>query len=180
MILSGIEIKKQYEQGNIFITDFDEKNLGPNSYDLTLHDELLVYTDKVLDMKQPNATKRIKIPAEGLVLEPGILYLGRTTEWTTSKKHAPMLEGRSSIGRLGIFIHVTAGFGDVGYDGTWTLEIQVIHPIRVYPGVRIGQIYFHTVEGEFIPYGETGNNSGKYNKLNDIKASMLYKDFEEA
>ena len=98
-----------------------------------MHNELLVYEEKVLDMKKPNKTKRLIIPEEGLVLEPGRLYLGRTLEYTKTDKYVPMLEGRSSIGRLGLFIHVTAGFGDVGFSGYWTLEIFCIQPIRVYP-----------------------------------------------
>ncbi|HEY5575676.1 MAG TPA: dCTP deaminase, partial [Clostridiaceae bacterium] len=114
MILSGREIKNKMGK-EIVIEPFSEKQLNPNSYNLKLHNELLVYDEEVLDMKKQNKVKSIVIPEEGLVLEPGKLYLGRTVEYTETDKYVPMLEGRSSVGRLGLFIHVTAGFGDVGF-----------------------------------------------------------------
>ena len=132
MIISGLEIKNMLNK-EIFIEPFDDSRLNPNSYNLRLHNELLVYDSHVLDMKVKNETKTISIPPEGLVLEPGIVYLGRTVEYTKTLNHVPMLEGRSSIGRLGIYIHVTAGFGDVGFSGYWTLEISCIQPVRIYP-----------------------------------------------
>ncbi|MEZ4978741.1 MAG: dCTP deaminase [Chitinophagales bacterium] len=122
MILSGKKIKEELNE-NIFITPFDEKQLNPNSYNLRLFNELLVYDKHELDMKTPNTASKIIIPEEGLLLETNTLYLGRTVEHTKTNNYVPMLEGRSSIGRLGLFIHVTAGFGDVGFDGFWTLEI---------------------------------------------------------
>lgn len=173
MILSGLEIKKRI--GNeIIIEPYEEKYLNPNSYNLRLHNELLIYEDAILDMKRPNKTRSIVIPEEGLVLVPGRLYLGRTLEYTRTENYVPMLEGRSSIGRLGIYIHVTAGFGDVGFSGYWTLEIQCVQPIRIYPGVEICQIYYHSIEGEFEKY-----NSGKYQNNTGIQPSLLYKDFEK-
>jgi len=178
MILSGLEIKRQVERGNIKIDDFDTKRLGPNSYNLRLHNELLIYEDDVLDMKKPTKTRLLKIPPEGFVLEPGRLYLGRTIERTQTNTFVPMLEGRSSVGRLGIFIHVTAGFGDVGFDGFWTLEIQCIHPVRIYAGVDIAQIYYHTLEGEKTLYSSTKNQSGKYQGNKGIQPSYMYKDFQ--
>lgn len=173
MILSGLEIKNKMGK-DIIIEPFDEKSLNPNSYNLRLHNELLVYDEEVLDMKKPNKTKNIIIPEEGLVLEPGKLYLGRTYEFTKSEKYVPMLEGRSSIGRLGLFIHVTAGFGDIGFSGYWTLEIHCIQPIKIYPMVEICQIYFHTIEGDYEKYC-----SGKYQNNTGIQPSLLYKDFEK-
>lgn len=174
MILSGVEIKKQMGK-SIIIEPYDEKYLNPNSYNLRLHNELLVYEDTVLDMKKPNRTRSLIIPEEGLVLETGKLYLGRTLEYTRTDNYVPMLEGRSSIGRLGLFIHVTAGFGDVGFSGYWTLEIHCIKPVRVYPEVEICQIYYHSIEGEYEKY-----NSGKYQNNTGIQPSLLYKDFEKA
>lgn len=135
---------------------------------------MLVYEEDILDMKKENKFKKISIPAEGLVLEPGKLYLGRTVEYTKTNCFVPMLEGRSSVGRLGLYIHVTAGFGDVGFEGYWTLEIQCVEPIRIYPNVEICQIYYHTIFGEYDLY-----NSGKYQKNNDVQPSLLYKDFEK-
>lgn len=100
MILSGKEILKHMGK-EIIITPFDEKRINPNSYNLSLADELLVYEKEALDMKKPNPTKRIVIPDEGLLLEPNRLYLGRTNEFTKTDRYVPMLEGRSSTGRLG-------------------------------------------------------------------------------
>ena len=146
MILSGKEIQKRLGK-NIFIEPFNENQLNPNSYNLRLHNELLVYENHVLDMKQENKAERLIIPEEGLILEPGRLYLGRTVEYTRTEGLVPMLEGRSSIGRLGLFIHITAGFGDVGFSGYWTLEIFCIQPIKIYPGVEVCQIYYHSILG---------------------------------
>ena len=172
MILSGKEILNQIKKGTIVIDPFDEKRINPNSYNLRLDKELLVYKDELLDMKKPLKSESLIIPKEGLVLEPGKLYLGRTYEKTSTDYYVPMLEGRSSIGRLGLSIHVTAGFGDVGFSGFWTLEIQCIHPVKIYPMVEICQIYYHTIEGEYEGY-----NSGKYQNNTGIQHSMMYKDF---
>ncbi|MGE0206371.1 MAG: dCTP deaminase [Candidatus Babeliales bacterium] len=173
MILSGKEIQKRL--GNDLIIDpFNPKQLGPNSYNLRLHNKLLHYTHPVLDMKKNNLTQELTIPEDGLLLEPGKLYLGRTVEYTKTNNLVPMLEGRSSIGRLGLFIHVTAGFGDVGFAGYWTLEIFCVQPIKIYPHVEICQIYYHSIAGEFELY-----KSNKYQNNQGIQASMLFKDFEK-
>lgn len=172
MILSGKEILKHMGK-EIIITPFDEKRINPNSYNLSLADELLVYEKEALDMKKPNPTKQIVIPEEGLLLEPNRLYLGRTNEFTKTDRYVPMLEGRSSTGRLGLFIHVTAGFGDIGFAGYWTLEIFCVQPVRIYPNVEICQIYYHDIDGEYDLY-----SSGKYQNNSGIQASLMYKDFE--
>lgn len=172
MILSGKEIKRQFDK-NIFIDPFNEKQLNPNSYNLRLHNKLLVYKEDTLDMKQPNPAVELIIPEDGLLLKPGELYLGRTVEHTRTLNYVPMLEGRSSIGRLGLFVHITAGFGDVGFSGFWTLEIFCIKPIRVYPNIEICQLYFHSIEGAHELY-----KSGKYQDNQGIQPSLLYKDFE--
>lgn len=174
MILSGKEILNQIEKGAIKIDPFDENKINPNSYNLRLDNKLLVYKNKTLDMKTPNVVEELIIPEEGLVLEPGKLYLGRTVEKTYTDKFVPMLEGRSSIGRLGLYIHVTAGFGDIGFNGFWTLEIHCVQPIKIYPNVELCQIYYHTIEGEYELY-----HSGKYQNNEGIQPSLLYKDFEE-
>lgn len=172
MILSGKEIQRELGK-RIFIEPFDPSRLNPNSYNLTLHDELLVYDSPVLDMKKRNPAHTIRIPESGLRLEPGRLYLGRTREFTRTEGFVPMLEGRSSVGRLGLFIHVTAGFGDVGFAGYWTLEIFCVQPIVIYPGVELCQIYYHTIQGDYEPY-----RSGKYQNNQGIQPSLLYRDFE--
>jgi dCTP deaminase len=171
MIISGKEIKRRL--GNDIVIDpFNEKQLGPNSYNLRLHHELLVYTSSLLDMKQNNQTKVITIPEEGLLINPGQLYLGRTVEFTRTNNLVPMIEGRSSIGRLGLFIHITAGFGDVGFSGYWTLEIFCVQPIRIYAGVEVCQIFYHTIEGDYTPY-----QSSKYQNNRGVQPSLLFQEF---
>ena len=172
MILSGKEIERH--MGNeIIIKPFNKCQLNPNSYNLRLADELMIYDLHELDMKKKNSGHLIKIPEEGYLLEPNKLYLARTMEYTKTECFVPMLEGRSSVGRLGLFIHVTAGFGDVGFSGYWTLEMFCVQPIRIYSGVEICQIYFHTVLGTADKY-----DSGKYQNNKGIQTSLLYKDFE--
>ena len=170
MILSGKEIARHMGK-EIIIEPFDEARLNPNSYNLTLANELLIYENEALDMKTPNATRRIAIPEEGIVLEPNRLYLGRTNEYTRTDKFVPMIEGRSSIGRLGLFVHVTAGFGDVGFCGYWTLEMFAVQPIRIYPGVPICQIIYHQIAGNIVEYA-----SNKYQHNRDIQPSLLFKE----
>lgn len=172
MILSGLQIKAKLNK-EIFIDPFSEDQLNTNSYNLRLHNELLVYDEDVLDMKKPNKATLFTMPDEGLLLEAGKLYLGRTIEYTRTETTVPMLEGRSSIGRLGLFVHVTAGFGDVGFAGYWTLEMFCIKPIRIYPGVEICQIFYHTIEGDYVKY-----KSSKYQNNKGVQPSLLYKDFE--
>ncbi|MDX2175955.1 MAG: dCTP deaminase [Candidatus Sumerlaeia bacterium] len=174
MILTGEEISAHLGK-RIVIDPYDPKQLNPNSYNLRLHDELMVYEDEVLDMRRLPKTYRFRIPPEGVVLQPGRLYLGRTVEYTETQGFVPMLEGRSSIGRLGLFVHVTAGFGDTGFKGYWTLEITAIHPLRIYAGVEICQIFYHQVVGNVTPY-----RSDKYQNNRDMQPSLLYKDFIEA
>lgn len=172
MILSGKEIEKHLGT-KIKINPYNPKQLNPNSYNLTLHNELLVYDDEVLDMKKENKATKIILPEEGMILQPGKLYLGRTVEYTETYSFVPMLEGRSSIGRLGLFVHITAGFGDVGFCGYWTLEMFCVQPIKIYSGIQICQIFYHSIEGDYEPY-----KSGKYQKNQGIQPSLLFKDFE--
>ena len=174
MILSGKEIHQQVENGTISIDPFNSGQLNPNSYNLRLHSDLLVYDSDVLDMKEKNSTSQLTIPDEGLLLEPQKLYLGRTIERTATDKYVPMLEGRSSVGRLGLFIHITAGFGDIGFDGFWTLEIFCVQPIKIYANLEICQIFYHTIDGDYDLY-----RSKKYQSNKGVQPSMLYKDFEE-
>jgi len=169
MILSGKEIKRKLGT-DIIIRPFYDAQLGPNSYNLRLHNELMIYKDSVLDMKKKHETEKLIIPEEGFILQPGTLYLARTVEYTSTNHLVPMLEGRSSIGRLGLFIHITAGFGDVGFAGYWTLEMFCAQPVKIYPNVEICQIFYHTIEGDFTPY------TSKYQHNTGIQASMLYKE----
>ena len=172
MVLSGKKIIENIKSGDIYISPFNVDKINPNSYNLSLYNKLMVYTNDVLDMKKLNNTKIIDIPEDGYILAPNKLYLGRTNEYTKTDKYIPMLEGRSSIGRLGICIHVTAGFGDIGFRGYWTLELFCIQPVKIYPNVDICQIYYHTVDGDYDLY-----NSNKYQNNKDIQPSLLYKEF---
>ena len=172
MILSGKEIRSLIGS-KIIIDPFDESRINPNSYNLSLHNELFVYDTDVLDMRHKNSISKITIPEDGLVLETHKLYLGRTVEHTKTHDLVPMLEGRSSIGRLGLFVHVTAGFGDVGFEGYWTLEMHCIQPVKIYPFIEICQIFYHTIQGEYTPY-----NSNKYQKNTGVQSSLLYKEFD--
>lgn len=169
MILSGQEIAARLG-GDVKIEPYNPAALNPNSYNLTLHDEVMVYEEVVLDMAKANRVRRIQIPPEGLVLSPNQLYLGRTAERTETHNLVPQIEGRSSVGRLGLFVHVTAGFGDVGFCGYWTLEMFAVQPIRIYPGVPICQIFYHEITGAYDEY------SSKYQHNQDIQPSLLFQE----
>jgi dCTP deaminase len=171
MILSGQAIRERLG-GDIFIDPFDEAQLNPNSYNLSLHSELMVYEEVVLDMARANRVRRIAIPEEGLVLSPNQLYLGRTAERTTTHNLVPQIEGRSSVGRLGLFVHATAGFGDVGFSGFWTLELFAVQPVRIYAGVPICQIVYHELTGEIEEY------ASKYQHNRDIQPSLLFEELD--
>ena len=204
-MLTGEGIKNAILTGDIMISDFDEKRLNPNSYNLRLGDKLLVYgltkhnlvmrsqqdqyirfsntlyelTDDLMNTnylypRKDNPTIEYPIPENGFILYPGELYLGTTMERTFTEKYIPMISGRSSIGRLGIDIHKTAGFGDIGFDGKWTLEIVATVPVLVYPGMEICQIYFESPEG---PTGIKYN--GRYQNQEDVERSRFFLDFNE-
>ncbi len=147
MILTDKEILQGIEKRTIVINPFDVAKLGPNSYDVHLSQHLATYVNAVLDARQDNPITRFEIPAEGIVLHPGPVYLGSTIEYTETHVEVPFLEGKSSVGRLGIDIHATAGKGDIGFCNNWTLEISVSQPVRVYAGMPIGQLIFFKVSG---------------------------------
>ena len=172
MILSGDEIRTHLGS-NITIEPFREENLNPNSYNLTLHDEIMTYEEVVLDMRKPNRVRRMAIPPDGLVLSPNQLYLARTAERTETHNLVPMIDGRSSVGRLGLFVHATAGFGDVGFCGCWTLEMFAVQPVRIYAGVRICQIFYHQITGNITEYA-----SQKYQHNHDIQPSLLFQELD--
>jgi dCTP deaminase len=150
MVLTDAEILRQIELGAIVIEPFRRECLGTNSYDVHLSGTLKVYECEILDARKPNPAREILIPDEGFVLQPGVLYLAATEEYTEMHRHVPFLEGKSSVGRLGINIHATAGKGDVGFCNSWTLEISAIQPVRIYKGMPIGQLIFFEVKGEVL------------------------------
>ncbi|MCG8652647.1 MAG: dCTP deaminase [Pirellulales bacterium] len=170
MLLSSDEIRAR-QSGDLFIDPFDAQRLNPNSYNLSLHDELLVYEEVVLDAAAPNRYRRIGIPAGGITLQPNMLYLGRTVEYTETHGLVPMIQGRSSLGRLGLFINPGGSLGNAGYCGTWTLEMHCVQPVRIYPRMEICQIYYMQLLGKCEEYC-----SDKYQNSRDIQPSLLYRE----
>ena len=162
MILSDKRILEEIEKETIKIQPYNREYLGSNSYDVHLGKHLATYKDKELDAKKHNEITHFEIPDEGFILQPGELYLGVTEEYTETHVHVPFLEGKSSTGRLGIDIHATAGKGDVGFCGNWTLEISCKIPVKIYKGMPIGQLIYFPVEGEV---------EVKYNSKKDAKYS---------
>jgi dCTP deaminase len=177
MILSDSEILNQMEDGNIAIFPFNIEHLGSNSYDVHLGKTLAVYDSEVLDAKKHNKINCFNIPKEGFVLQPNVLYLGSTIEYTETYRHVPILEGKSSTGRLGISIHITAGLGDVNFKGYWTLEITAVKPVRIYANMPIGQLVYHAIKGNVINPYDT-KKSAKYNHQSSLPVeSMMFKNF---
>lgn len=170
MILSGEEIHSRLGNG-ICIDPFCEDSLNRNSYSLTLHHELLVYEEVVLDMKEPNRFRRLRIPDKGLILSPGQLYLARTVEYTETHDLVPMIQGRPNLARLGLLVHCSAAMGETGFCGYWTLELSVVQPIRIYGGIRICQIAYHELTGAI-----RDRHHGCAAKQFDIQPSMMFQE----
>lgn len=176
VILSDRSILQSIDQGAIVIEPFKRACLGSNSYDVHLGAKLAVYEDEIIDAKNHNKIRNFFIPAEGFVLEPGEFYLGVTQEYTETHRHVPFLEGKSSVGRLGIDIHATAGKGDVGFCNHWTLEISVKKPVRVYAGMPIGQLIFFEVEGEVETLYSQKANAKYMGRYDGPVESMMFKN----
>ncbi|MBI0421284.1 dCTP deaminase [Acinetobacter sp. ACIN00229] len=149
MILTGKEIEKQVENGNIIISPFYKEQLNPNSYNYRLGSQLLVPKS---DSVNSSTYEEVEIPDQGYLLKPGCTYLGHTYETLGSDIFAMSLIGRSSIGRLGLFLQVSANLGHIGSCHSWTLELVAINPIVVYPFMKIGQISFWKSIGDINHY----------------------------
>lgn len=194
MILSDKMISQAISNGDIVISPFDPSNLGSNSYDVHLGDTLMTYTgtsigktyvdihDTVgsdvigLDCKIDNPIISHKLDAAGYVLFPGRVYLGVTMEYTETRKYVPFCEGKSSVARLGMSLHCTAGKGDVNFFGHFTLEIHVLEPLRVYPGMPVGQLIYFDTGDVAVPYD--AKPSAKYNNKSPLpQSSMMWKNF---
>ena len=178
-ILSGTKIIEEVDNGNIVITPFDKAKVNPNSYNLTINEKLLVYPDNtILDFKKHNSVDTLIIPEEGMILYPGKLYLGSTNEFCFTDKYVPIISGRSSTGRLGIKVHITAGYGDIGWKGKWTLEIAVELPVRIYPNIEFCQIYYFTVFGnKNIQYnGRYQNQQGAVESRSNLEKKVYVND----
>lgn len=171
MILTGPKIHEEVLKGAITITPFTVDQLNPNSYDFRIGSKLFVYKNADLDSKLNNETQEIKIPESGYTLQPNVLYLGHTIERVGSKKYVPILRGKSSTGRVGLFIHITADLVDIGYFGQYTLMLHAVQPVRIYPNMRIGQVTFWKTLGKVVLY------DGKYQNGKGPQASKVYKDF---
>lgn len=176
MILSDKEILDAIDKGQIVIEPFKRECLGTNSYDVHLGKWLAVYEDEVLDARKHNTIRYIEMSADGFVLQPGTLYLGVTEEYTETHHTVPFLEGKSSIGRLGIDIHATAGKGDVGFCNTWTLEISCVQPVRIYPGMPVGQLIYFQVSGEIDNYYHKKENAKYVQRTDKPVESMMWKN----
>ena len=177
-MLTAHEILRQKKKGNLNIEPFDINCLNPNSYNVHLSNKLKVYNNNaVLDLKGTNSDFReITIPEDGLILLPNTLYIGSTVETVSSDKFISAIDGRSSVGRLGMQVHLTAGFGDIGFQGTYTFEITVVQPLRVYPNFQIAQVYFEKPHGKinFLYNGRYQKQSGPTMSRSSMDSSRIY------
>lgn len=168
-ILGGKEIERAILRGDIEVDPYEPAHLNPVSFDLRLGSKVAKYEaagcrrdNYPLNCKNEETLRIVdefEIGPHGVCLWPGQLYLMHTLERVKTTRYVPVLDGKSSIGRLGVFVHVTAGFGDPGFDGQYTLEVLTTYPTRVYAGMRFCQIRFHTIEGEAKLY--EGNYTGE-------------------
>ncbi|MFG2563063.1 2'-deoxycytidine 5'-triphosphate deaminase domain-containing protein [Streptomyces sp. NPDC048496] len=160
MILTGPQIAREHAAGRIRIDPFDQEQLNPNSYNYRLGPTLRTHRGQVVDALGAHELDEVRIPEAGIVLEPGRVYLGTTVEAIGSEHFVPSLIGRSSLGRLGVFLQVSADLGNLGAVHRWTLEIVVVQPIRLYPGMVVGQVSFWTPTGARRLYdGHFGRHS---------------------
>jgi dCTP deaminase len=164
MILSDVKIREEMRRGRIVIRPFRRSCLGTNSYDVHLGPYLATYRTGALDARIPNPVREFRIPPAGFVLVPGQLYLGVTEEYTETHGFVPFLEGKSSVGRLGIDIHSTAGKGDEGFCNYWTLEMSVKLPVRVYAGMPVGQLIYFEISGP-VARSYSAKASAKYRTI---------------
>lgn len=173
MILTNLEILKQTKKKNITIEPFSKELLNPNSYNYRLDYELLEF-DGDLDAKKECIPRKIILTEDGYVLQPNKLYLGSTREKIGSKKYLTQLIGRSSVGRLGLFLQVTAPIGHIGTNHKWTLELKVVEPLKVYPLMRIGQVSFWKIKGS----KKINYNQGEYKNYQTAQISKFYKELK--
>lgn len=187
MNLSDKTILREMEDGNIIITPFNRNHLNPNSVDLTLnkmykvpdwekHIEVYGYTG--FDCKKENFFKEAEMTEEGMVLMPNQLYLYCCNEKIGCKRNIrATIMGKSSLGRLGLFVHVTAGFVDTGFVGSLVLEMVATVPIRIYPNQKICQIEFVRVEGGFTETYDQKQGS-KYMNQQGVQSSKMEHNFK--
>jgi dCTP deaminase len=203
-ILTGREIAKQRSEGRINIDPWDDDRINPASYDLSLGGEVKVYKNAVFPETSPdlnNLTPRWCVTSflkqsaldaakdnevhsfqlnegDGFLIFPGIGYLMHTRERVFTEHYVPIIDGKSSIGRLFVKVHETAGYGDPGFDGQYTLEVTTMQPIHLYVGMRICQVRFHTVVGEVASYQDHKSNYTGTSALGAV-ASRAWQMFVE-
>lgn len=164
MILAASAIAQGVREGSIVLDPFDPAFLGPNSYDLHLGSRVVRLTAPLVDPLASTAYEECSF-GETLIVLPGELYLAHTVERAGSTVFVPKIEGKSTLARLGLSVHVTAGYGDVGFVGAWTLEITTVRPFVLHRGMPVCQIEFTTLlRGD----GEDRGYCGAYNGLADI------------
>lgn len=171
MILAGLSIKEEFEKKRIHITPFDYRQITTNSYDLRLGDKFIRYTTKIIDPRKENAYETFTVGKEGLFLSQGAFVLGHSIEEIGSDYFVPLIHAKSSIARLGLFVHVTADLIDIGSYGNVTFQLYSTLPIKIYPGMKIGQVSFWKPKGTIELY------KGKYQGSKGPRASEVHKDF---
>ena len=172
MILSGKKIEEEVKNGKIIIEPFNKQNINPNSYNFTLGDYVKVYKNNLLDPKVKQETEIIMIPDDGLILYPDRIYLGFTQELFGSDYYVPIITGRSSTGRLGLFVQITSDLVDIGFHGHLTLQLHSTQPIKIYKGMKLGQVMFWKIYGKVILY------NGKYQYSDGPHESEIWRDFK--
>lgn len=170
MILTGPQIESSVKKGDIVIRPFRKRQLNPNSYDFRLGKRCCIYTERILDPAKEMKTQMFTVPTTGILLQPNRLYLFNTQETMGSERFVPIIRGRSSVGRLGIFINITADLIDLGSINQWTLQLHSVQPVRVYPGMLIGQVTFWRTHGRRVLY------DGKYRGRQSPVPSLSYLD----
>ncbi len=171
MILTGNEIDRQVRIGRVHIKPYDPASLNPNSYNFRIGRSIKIYKDYRLDSAKQNDYEEVDIPDEGFWLEPGKLYLAHTMEEMGSDHFVPIMQARSSVGRLGLYIYLNSGLGDLGFKRQWTLELHVVQPLKVYPGMKVGQMLF------WVPLGDITLYDGKYKDSVGPETSQVWRDF---
>jgi dCTP deaminase len=187
VILSDRDIRAQIAAGRIVIDPFTPESIQPSSVDLHLDRRFRVFRNNrypYIDVRQeqPELTELLEISGdEPFVLHPGEFVLGSTLERVALPDDlVSRLEGKSSLGRLGLLIHSTAGYVDPGWDGNLTLELSNVAnlPIALYQGMKIGQISFQRLSSPVeIGYGDERIGS-KYRGQRDPTASLYHRDFD--
>ena len=187
MVLSDRDIRAQIGAGRIVIDPFEPSAVQPSSIDLHLDRRFRVFANSrhpYIDVRveQPDLTELVEIDEDGpFILHPGEFVLASTVERVALPEDiVARLEGKSSLGRLGLLIHSTAGYVDPGWDGNLTLELSNVAnlPIALYWGMKIGQISFQRMSSPVDqPYG-TGELGSKYRGQRDPTASLYHRDFE--